>query len=40
MKLVRISKASPDPSAVHVLGGGRVARKLKRKKYKKDVFKR
>jgi hypothetical protein len=40
MKLVRISKMMPDPSAVHVLGSGRVARKLKKRRYKKDVFKR
>lgn len=37
MKLVRISKMSPDPSEVHVLGGGKVARKIRRKKYRKDV---
>jgi hypothetical protein len=37
MKLVRISKMSPDPSAVHVLGNGKVARKLKRRKIKRAV---
>lgn len=26
---------SPDPSAVHVLGGGKVARKIKHPKFKK-----
>ena len=40
MKLVRISKMGPDPSEVHVLGGGKAARKVKSKRYKKDVFKR
>ena len=35
MKLVRISKMGPDPSEVHVLGGGKVARKIRRKKFKK-----
>ena len=32
MKLVRISKGMPDQSGVHVLGNGKVARKVKRKK--------
>lgn len=37
MKIVRISKMSPDPSEVHVLGGGKVARKIRRPKYKSAV---
>lgn len=40
MRLVRIAKMSPDPSEVHVLGGGKVARKIRRPKYRKDVRKR
>lgn len=40
MKLVRIAKMMPDPSAVHVLGNGMKVKKLKRPKYKKDVFRR
>jgi hypothetical protein len=39
MKLVRISKMSPDPSEVHVLGGGKVARKVRRPKFKAAVHK-
>lgn len=35
MKLVRISKMSPDPSAVHVMGGGLVARPVKKKRVKR-----
>jgi hypothetical protein len=35
VKLVRISKMGPDPSEVHILGGGKVARKVRRPKFKK-----
>lgn len=39
MRLIRISKANPDPADVHILGGGRVARKVRRPKYKSAVHK-
>lgn len=38
MKLVRIAKMMPDPSAMHIMGAGKVARKLKKPKFEQPAL--